>query len=151
MFTHELFDEKIDFIKKRFQSFQSPTDKYNLLMDLGKKLPSIDPKHKTEKSLVKGCQSQLFLHAEVRENKVFFSASSDALISSGLAALLIFIYNGETIETILSNPPNFLQDLGIYTSLSPNRSNGLANIYLKMKLLAILLVHESNSTSLDRV
>ncbi|HSX13000.1 MAG TPA: SufE family protein [Chlamydiales bacterium] len=142
LFTHESFEEKIDFIKRKFQQLPSPTEKYNLLMDLGKNIIPIDPKYKTEEFLVRGCQSQIFLHAERKAGRLFFSASSDALISSGLASLLINVYSGENTETILNHPPLFLQELGIYASLSPNRSQGLAHIYLKMKFFAILFAHE---------
>lgn len=130
-------DTKISSLKEIFLTSDLPEDKYHLLMDLGKKLPPLDSKYKTEETLVRGCQSILYLHAELRNGLLFFSAATDALISAGLAALLIKAYNGESIETILTKPPHFLQTLGIHSSLSPNRSNGILHIYLKMKQLAI--------------
>ena len=102
-------------------------------MELGKSLPPLAQEHKTEGKLVRGCQSRLYLHAELRNGNMFFSAEADALISAGLAALLIEVYNGEAPETVLKRPPDFLQELGIESSLSPNRSNGLSHIHLRMK------------------
>lgn len=152
MFNPTAFDEKIHFIKRKFQEIQEPIDKYNFLIDFGKKLPLIEQKFKTEENLVKGCQSQLFIHAEKKGDKIFFSAASDALISAGLAALLTFVYSGEEAETIFSKPPVFLTELGIYASLSPNRSQGLAHIYLKMKMVAIMLSREQHQTTpMDRI
>lgn len=152
MFTLATLDEKIHYIKRKFQEIQEPYDKYNFLIDFGKKLPPFEQKYKIEENLVKGCQSQLFLRAEMKEGKIFFSATSDALISAGLAALLTFVYSGEGAESILSTPPAFLTELGIYASLSPNRSQGLAHIYLKMKMFAIILSHEQHPTpSMDRI
>ncbi len=149
LFIHGSFDEKINIIKRKFQELPTPNERYNLLIDLGRKLPSYPPIYKTEEFLVQGCQSQLFLFAEKKGEQIYFSASSDALISSGLAMLLILAYNGETMDTIISKPPLFLQEMGIYASLSPNRSNGLSQIYLKMKLLAILNGYDK-FPSLDR-
>jgi cysteine desulfuration protein SufE len=120
--------EKIDQIKKKFSSLSS-IDKYNLLMEMGQKLSPLNDAFKIEENRIKGCQSILYLHPELKDHKLFFYASSDALISKGLAALLIAIYSGETPETILSTPPTFLQEMGILQSLSPTRSNGLAHLY----------------------
>ena len=133
------FDEKISLIKKIFEDKENSTEKYSYLIDLGRKLPSIDPMYKTEEFLVHGCQSLLYIHAEKKDGFIFFSAHSDSLISSGLAGLLIYAYGGEKLETILSHPPHFLLDLGIYASLSPNRAQGIGNIFRKMKILAALL------------
>lgn len=130
------FEEKIFHLKKIFETLESPSEKYELIIDLGKN-SHLDAIYKTDANLVFGCQSQLYLVSENKEGLIFFSSFSDSLITSGLAALLIFIYNGETPETIIKNPPQFLQSLGIYASLSPNRSMGMAHIYLKMKMVAL--------------
>ncbi len=132
-------EKKIAHIQKKFEKLETPSEKYHLLMDLGKEIPLIDVKYKTDSFLVLGCQSKLYLHATKKDGKIFFTAGTDSLISAGLAALLIEIYNGEPIETILTKPPQFLQTLGIYASLSPNRAHGVAHIYLKMKMLSIML------------
>jgi cysteine desulfuration protein SufE len=133
------FENKIARLKNKFTSLDSPSEKYHLLMDLGKSLPPIDAKYKNDNYVVRGCQSQLYIHAQQEEGKIFFSAGTDALISAGLAALLVEVYSGETMDTILTHPPHFLQELGIYASLSPNRAHGLIHIYQKMKMLSILV------------
>lgn len=128
-----LFLEKSKKIIHSFSSLPSNEAKYMLLMDMGKKLLTYPKEHKRKENLVTGCQSVLYVHTFFEHQLCFFRAASDALISAGLAALLVSIYQGESPWIILSYPPTFLQDTGIYASLSPNRSNGLAQIYLKMK------------------
>lgn len=124
-------------IKEKFSSLKTPEERYTLLIDLGRKLPPYPAELRTPDRIVSGCQSILYLSATLQDNKLFFSATSDALISAGLAALLIQAYSGSSPETILRNPPTFLQEIGIFASLSPNRSNGLAHIYLRMKQEAL--------------
>lgn len=130
-------ETKIEALRKVFFEAAHAEEKYRLLIEFGKSLPFFDPQFRTEEYLVRGCQSNLYLFAEKRDQKIFFFADGDALISKGLAALLIDIYSGETIETILTRPPLFLSELGIYASLTPGRSNGLHHIYLKMKQLSV--------------
>lgn len=128
----ETFDANLRRIKQIF----SPLDaegKYRALIDLGRKLDSYPDSLKTPDRIVKGCQSTLYLSARFEDGKLHFSASCDALISAGLAALLLLAYSGETPESILKSPPAFLAELGIADSLSPNRSNGLYQIHLRMK------------------
>ena len=136
--TSVAFQKKVLELKKKFESL-APSQKYEQIIALGKDLPQIDSKLKSPDTLVRGCQSELYLHTDLKGGKIFFTACSDALISKGLAALLITIYNGSTPETIISSPPHFLEDLGIQASLSLNRSQGVSHIYLKMKLQTILL------------
>lgn len=128
------FQQKISKLKKKFSEFTNEEEKYHFLIQLGREIPPMDPSHQTQENLVKGCQSQLFIHTEQIDGKFFFTAASDALISKGLAALLMQAYNGETALTILTHPPTFLEDLGILSSLSPNRAQGALHIYLKMKI-----------------
>lgn len=129
------FIARTEGIKKKFQSLQTPEKKYEYLIELGKKLPPYPSELKTENRIVPGCQSILYLDAQIKENRIYFQIDCDALISKGLGALLIEIYNGLSPQEILLNPPLFLKELGILTSLSPHRSNGLASIYEKMKKL----------------
>jgi cysteine desulfuration protein SufE len=107
--------------------------KYEKIIELGRKLPPYPTEFKTPDRLVSGCQSQMYLHASSVDGKVHFQAYSEALISAGLAALLIAAYHAEPPEAILSCPPRFLEELGIHETLSPGRSNGLSNLFLKMK------------------
>lgn len=128
---------KIDLIKQKFSSLKSPDERYGLIIQMGRALLPLPPDQKIPANIVPGCQSTLHLAATLSDNKLFFSAASDALISAGLAALLIEAFNGCTPEEILRSSSSFLQELGITASLSPNRSNGLGSIYLKMKQIAL--------------
>lgn len=130
------FDEKCAEIKKIFAPLNSE-QRYDQLIALGRSLPPFPPHLKTPDRIVSGCQSTLYLHSTFIDGKLFFEATADALISAGLAALLISTYSGETPETILKRPPTFIAELGLAASLSPNRSNGLAHIHLRMKQEAL--------------
>ena len=127
------FQERVSSIKKVFLTLKEPEERYTYLIELGRKAAAypIDRQHPS--NIVPGCQSILYLHAHDQDGKLFFTASSEALISAGLAALLISIYNGSSPETILLNPPVFLQEIGLLASLSPSRSNGFSSIYLRMR------------------
>ncbi len=130
------FQKKSEAVKLKF-SLLSPEVRYSALIELGRRLPLFPDNLKTSLNLVSGCQSTLYLASSSEGGLIFFQAASDALISAGLAAILIEVYSGESPECILTHPPTFLQDAGISHSLSPNRSNGLANIYLHMKRHAV--------------
>jgi len=129
----ENFFQKSAEIKHFFQSCRTDDDRYSALINLGRKLLALPPEYRTDDRLVPGCQSRLYLYSRFSNGLVHFEAAADALISAGLAALLIQAYSGESPETILKEPPRFLDELGLYASLSPNRSNGLASIHLRMK------------------
>lgn len=122
--------------------FNCPTAelKYAKIIELGRQLPKLAIEHKIPGNLVKGCQSQMYLHAYMQNDLVIFEAESDALISAGLAALLIAVYSNEKPETILKCPPTFLEELGVQASLTPNRANGLYSMHLKMKQEALRLL-----------
>ncbi len=140
----EVFQKKCEELKKKFAAL-SPELRYQALIEMGKRLPAFPKELKTEDRIVQGCQSLLYLQATVEEGKCFFEAEADALISKGLAALLIAVYSGEEPETILKCPPNFIGELGIGASLSPSRSNGLSQIYLRMKQEALKTFLSLNS------
>ena len=128
----ETFAQKSEVITKIFTSL-SPDKKYEALIELGRKLPPLPESLKTENHLVAGCQSRLYIVAELKEGKIYFQAAADALISAGLAALFISVYSGETPETVLKASPSYIKDLGLENSLSPSRSNGLYQIHLRLK------------------
>ncbi|MFV0339450.1 MAG: SufE family protein [Parachlamydiaceae bacterium] len=130
-------DEKIDAIKGLFSSCKSNEDKYKKIIELGRALPPIPEKFKTDENLVKGCQSRMYLHSVYENGVLSFEAESDALISAGLAALLVQVYSGETPETILKSPPLYLEELAISQSLTPSRSNGLYSLHLRIKQEAL--------------
>lgn len=142
--------EKQQKIKSLFASCASAEEKYAKIIELGRKLPPLREEFCKEENLVSGCQSRMYLHAFAKNNALFFEAQSDALISAGLAALLIDVYSGETPETILKCAPDYLEEIGIYASLTPSRSNGLYSLHLRMKqeaLKAILLEARSSGNN----
>ena len=108
-------------------------EKYQKIISLGRALPPLDPSFHTEQNIVQGCQSTLYLHSSLKNDLIYFEAATDALISKGLASLLIHVYSGEHPLSILKCPPSFLEQLDIYGSLSPGRSNGLLSMYRRMK------------------
>lgn len=123
--------------------------KFQKIIDLGRKLPRLDLEHKVPGNIVPGCQSTMYLHSQVNGDKIQFTVDSEALISAGLAAILIEVYSGESIETVLKCPPDFLDTLGIRASLTPSRANGLYSIHLRMKQEALkhyILNNRINST-----
>jgi cysteine desulfuration protein SufE len=124
-------------VKKLFASAASPEEKYQVLMDLGKRQVHLAPEDKTEENRVHGCQSITYLKATFENGKSYFHTESDALISAGLGQILTMVYSGESPEVILTCPPTYLEELGIHTSLSPGRANGLASIFTKMKQEAL--------------
>lgn len=127
-------------IKSLFSSCENEEARYAKIIELGKKLPHLPEEYKTKENIVSGCQSRVYLRSYLKDGAVFFEAESDALISAGLAALLTLVYAGETPEVILKCPPSYLDDLGVSTSLTPNRANGLYSIHLRMKQDALKML-----------
>lgn len=127
-------------IKALFADCSTDEAKYERIIKLGRGLKAMDLLHKVPENLVRGCQSRMYLYSCRAGDKVLFEAESDALISAGLAALLIMAYSGETAETILKCPPDFLEELNISSTLTPNRANGLFSLHLKMKQDALNLL-----------
>lgn len=125
--------EKQRKIADLFAACPTKEAKYQKIMELGRQLPRLDPQIKTAENIVRGCQSTMYLHSSQEGNSIIFSADSEALISAGLAAILIAVYSGEEPETILKCPPDYLEGLGIQASLTPSRANGLYSIHLRMK------------------
>ena len=124
-------------MKGLFSSCLSDEEKYEKIICMGKANHPLSEEYKVPGNIVPGCQSRMYLQSTFRDGKVFFEAESDALISSGLAVILIDVYSGETPETILKCAPDYLEALGLSTSLSPSRANGLYSIHLKMKQEAL--------------
>ena len=131
------FEDKQRKMEALFENCGSQEEKYRKIIELGQQLPLLDPIHKIPENKVKGCQSTLYLHTCEEGPFLIFGAESDALISAGLAAILIRVYSGETPETLLKISPAFLEKLGITSSLTPNRANGLYSIHLRMKQEAL--------------
>jgi cysteine desulfuration protein SufE len=129
--------EKKQALIEDFALFEDWEGKYEYLIDLGKNLPLIDPSLKTEDRLVKGCQSRVWLHGEMKNGLVEFTADSDAIITKGIIALLVQVFNGETPQTIFSTGTEFIDQIGLKEHLSPTRSNGLVSMIKQMKTFAL--------------
>ncbi len=126
-----------------FSKCSSQEEKYEVIIGLGRKAKGLLPEYKTPENLVKGCQSTMYLRSWIDGGRVYFEGESDALISAGLAELLLAVYSGETSEVILKCPPDYLETIGISASLTPNRANGLYSIHLRMKQEALKLLMDS--------
>lgn len=123
-------------IVEEFSMFDDWMDRYALLIEMGKDCPLIDEKMKDEAHLINGCQSRVWLNAELKEGKVYFSADSDAVITKGIINLLIRTLSGQTPSDILAADMSFLDEIGLKENLSPTRSNGLASMMKQMFLYA---------------
>ncbi len=123
-------------IINEFSLFDDWMDKYNYLIELGRTLPIIDEKYKTTNYLINGCQSQVWINAEIRDGIVYYTAESDAIITKGIIALLIRVLSGHTPDEIIKTELNFIDKIGLKEHLSPTRSNGLVAMVKQMKLFA---------------
>lgn len=124
-------------ILREFKALEDWTERYKYIIELGRKLEPIDEKYKVEDNLVRGCQSQVWLHTRLDDGKVIFEADSDAAITKGLVALMVRFYSGQDPETIISTNPEFIEKIGMEKHLSPTRSNGLASMIKQMKIYAM--------------
>jgi cysteine desulfuration protein SufE len=133
MTINEIQDQVIE----EFALFDDWTDKYEYIIDLGKKLPPLDDQYKTEENKIKGCQSTVWLHAELDGDKLLFEAESEAVIVKGLVSLLIRVLSGHTPEEIVQANLYFMERIGMNQHLAQTRSNGLASMVKQMKLYAL--------------
>ncbi|MHB1922414.1 MAG: SufE family protein [Chitinophagaceae bacterium] len=129
--------EKEQEIIDEFNLFEDWMGKYEFLIELGKSLPLIDEKFKTEEYLIRGCQSKVWLHADHGDGLVFFSADSDAVITKGIVNLLISVLSGHTPQEIIQTPLFFIDQIGLKEHLSITRSNGLLAMIKQMKMYAM--------------
>ncbi len=120
-----------------FNQFDNWMDRYNYLIELGKSLPLIDEKFKTDNNLISGCQSRVWLHAVYEDGLIKFSADSDAVITKGIIALLVRVLSNQSPDDILKAPLTFIDSLELKDHLSPNRSNGLTSMLKQIKLYAL--------------
>jgi len=125
-------------IMNEFSQFDDWMDTYNYLIELGRSLPIIDEKNKTDQFLISGCQSRVWLSAEMKDGKVVFKADSDAVITKGIASLLVRVLNNQPPDEILGTNLEFLDSIGMREHLSPTRSNGLNSMIKQMKLYALV-------------
>ena len=124
-------------ITEEFSCFDDWMDKYNHLIEMGKEMRVIDEKYRVQNNLISGCQSRVWLHAEFRDGKIYFSADSDAVITKGLVSLMIRVLDGQTPDEILNAELGFVDKIGLKEHLSPTRSNGLNSMIKQMKLYAL--------------
>jgi len=117
--------------------------KYEHLIDLGKKLPLIDEQYKTSDKLIQGCQSKVWLHSELKEEKIIFTADSDGIITKGIIALIISVISGHKAGEIINAQFEFINKIGLIEHLSPSRSNGLVSMVKQMKLDALVLKYQN--------
>ena len=133
-----------DEIIYEFTGFDDWLDRYQLLIDLGSEQEPLPEEYKTDNNLIEGCQSRVWLQADVVDGKVVFRAESDALIVKGIVALLIKVYSGHTPDEILSTEPYFVEAIGLKEHLSPTRSNGLVAMIKQMRLYALAFKTKMN-------
>src|SRR5512133_2660046 len=126
-----------DQVTEEFAMFDDWISRYDYLIDLGRTLPVIDPKYKTNDYLIEGCQSKVWLHPDFDGNRIRFTADSDAIITRGIVALLVRVLSGRTPDEIIAADLYFIDRIGLRQNLSPTRSNGLVSMVKQMKLYAI--------------
>tara|TARA_R110001592_G_scaffold111529_1_gene308986 strand:+ start:1151 stop:1576 length:426 start_codon:yes stop_codon:yes gene_type:complete len=134
MTIQEIQQEIVD----EFALFDEWMDKYEHLIELGKDLKLIEEQYKTDDNLIKGCQSRVWLHAELNDGKIVFSADSDAIITKGIVALMIRVFSNQTPQDIASSNANFIDEIGLKDHLSPTRSNGLLSMLKQIKMYALV-------------
>ena len=133
-----------DSIIEEFSDFEDWLDRYQLLIDLGGEQEPLPQEYKTDNNLIEGCQSRVWLQADLIDGKVQFRAESDALIVKGIVSLLIKVYSGHTPDEILSTEPYFVEAIGLKEHLSPTRSNGLVAMIKQMRLYALAFKTKMN-------
>ena len=132
-------------IVDEFSLFDSWDEKYEYIIDLGKRLPPLDQQYKIEENIVKGCQSTVYLSADYRDGKVYFQADSDAIIVKGLVSMLVRVLSGHTPDEIISAPLGFINQIGMTSHLAQTRSNGLLAMVKQMKNYALAYKLKSNA------
>lgn len=135
--------EKQAEIIDEFALFDDWMQRYEYMIELGKSLPLIDEKYKTEDHIIKGCQSRVWVHADMTEDeKVSFTADSDAIITKGIIAILIRVFSNQSPKDILEANTDFIDEIGLKEHLSPTRANGLVSMIKQLKMYA--LAYSSN-------
>jgi cysteine desulfuration protein SufE len=133
MTIKEIQDEIVD----EFSMFDDWMQRYEYMIELGKSLPLIEDKYKTDDNIIKGCQSKVWVHAEMKDDKLVFSADSDAIITKGIIAILIRAFSNHKPAEIIDADTQFIDEIGLKEHLSPTRANGLVSMIKQLKLYAI--------------
>jgi cysteine desulfuration protein SufE len=124
-------------IVDEFSMFDDWMDRYEYIIELGKSLPVISEQFKTEENSIKGCQSKVWVHAKQEEDKLFFTADSDAILTKGIIAILIRAFSNQSASAILEANTDFIDEIGLKEHLSPTRANGLVSMVKKIKMYAL--------------
>lgn len=124
-------------IVAEFSLFDDWMQRYEYMIDLGKSLPLIADNYKTDDNIIKGCQSKVWVHAELDHDKLVFTADSDAIITKGIIAILIRVFSNQKPSDIIEADTNFIDEIGLKEHLSPTRANGLVNMVKQLKLYAL--------------
>ncbi|WP_417885093.1 SufE family protein [Zunongwangia sp.] len=117
--------------------FEDWMQRYEYMIELGKSLPLINEKYKIDENLIRGCQSKVWVHAELKGNKLLFTADSDAIITKGIVAILIRVFSNQHPSDILESNTDFIDEIGLKEHLSPTRANGLVSMIKQLKMYAI--------------
>lgn len=129
--------EKQEEIIDEFSMFDDWEERFQYIIDLGKSLPLIDEKYKTDHNVIKGCQSKVWLHSEQQDGMVVFTADSDAIITKGIIAILIRVFSNQKAKDILEAGTEFIDQIGLKEQLSPTRANGLVSMIKQIKMYAL--------------
>jgi cysteine desulfuration protein SufE len=132
-------------IVEEFGLFDDWMQRYEYMIELGKSLPLINSEDKNDNLLIKGCQSKLWLKADMKNNKIVFTADSEAIITKGIIAILIRVFSNHSPTSILAANTNFIDEIGLKEHLSPTRANGLASMINQMKYYALAYQSKQNS------
>lgn len=127
-----------------FSMFDDWEERYQYMIDLGKDLPLIDSKFKTDEFIIKGCQSKVWVHANLEGDKVVFTADSDAIITKGIIAILIRVFSNQKPSEIIEANTDFINDIGLKEHLSPTRANGLVSMIKQLKMYALVYQTQLN-------
>lgn len=133
MTIKEIQEEIVD----EFSMFDDWMQRYEYIIELGKSLPIIDETYQVEENLIKGCQSRVWLHAEEKDGKLFFTANSDAILTKGIVAILIRVFTNQSAKEILDADMGFIDEIGLKEHLSPTRANGLVSMIKQIKMYAL--------------
>lgn len=133
MSINDIQNEIID----EFSMFEDWEERYQYMIDLGKDLPLIEAQYKTDSNIIKGCQSKVWVHAELKDDKLFFTADSDAIITKGIIAILIRVFSNQRPKDIIEANTDFIEKIGLKDHLSPTRANGLVSMIKQLKMYAI--------------
>lgn len=126
-----------DGIVDEFSMFEDWMQRYEYIIELGKSLPLIEEKYKTEDNIIKGCQSKVWVHGEEHNGNIVFTADSDAILTKGIIAILIRVFSNQRPEAILEANTDFIDEIGLKEHLSPTRANGLVSMIKQIKMYAL--------------